>query len=57
MQNLYDLKRAAKMTGISVEDLIKRKIELKHQGIEVLADEIVRIQGEIDRLMGMLDGK
>ena len=57
METLDKLKRAAKMTGVPIEGLIKHRIELKHQAKEVLADEIVRIQGEIEELMGMVDAK
>jgi len=52
--NLDELKKAAAMVGFTPEAFIKRKVELKHQHIALLADEIVRIRGEVDELMGMM---
>ena len=57
MQNLNELKKAAGVLGMPVEDFIKRKIALKHQAKKLLAEEIVRLQVDIEELMGMLDGK
>jgi len=37
------------------EDYIRRKIELKHQAKELLAEGIVRLQVEIEELMRMLN--
>ena len=52
--NLEELRKAAAMVGFTTEAFIKRKVELKHQHIALLADEIVRIRGEVDELLGML---
>jgi len=52
--NLDELRKAAAMVGFTTEAFIKRKVELKHQHIALLADEIVRIRGEVDELMGMM---
>jgi len=52
--NLEELRKAAAMVGFTTEAFIKRKVELKHQHIALLADEIVRIRGEVDELMGMM---
>jgi len=54
MQNLNELKKAAGVLGMPVEDFIKRKIALKHQAKKLLAVDIVRLQVEIEELMGML---
>ena len=55
MQTLNELKQAAGVIGMPIEDFIKRKIALKHQAKKLLADEIERLQRDIEELMWMLD--
>ena len=55
MDTQENLKRAADLLGMPVQDYLKRKVELQHQHIALLADEIGRIRGEVDELVGMLN--
>ena len=56
MQTLNELKKAAGVIGMSVEAFIKRKITLDYQAKKLLAEEIERMQRDIEELMWLLDG-